>query len=332
MPKRPDTLETVLLALELLRRIPRNRKVSAPELHKQLTGMGVARDLRTIQRQLDMLSEHFDIDRDDRNKPYGYQWKERAKGISLPSLSEQESLLLTLAEQHLRNLLPASLMKSMEGFLVQARTNLGPHANARREREWLSKVRVVSTTQPLLPPKVKPGVFDEVSNALYGNRWLNLDYKNATGKQIKAEVMPLGLAQQGPRLYLVCRFRSFENERSLAMHRIISAQASTLNFERPNNFDLQKYDDDGRFGFGEGRRIRLTFRISRAAGAHLLESPLSADQQVKELKDAYEISATVADTAQLEWWLRGFGDDISFVQRTSLVNTSCELDVTLNIR
>ena len=315
MPKRPDTLETVLLALELLRRIPRNRKVSASELREQLTGAGVERDLRTIQRQLEMLSKHFEIERDDRNKPYGYRWKEQAKGVALPMLSEQESLLLTLAEQHLRNLLPAGLMKSMEGFFVQARSNLGAQANAKREREWLSKVRVISTTQPLLPPKIRPGVFEEVSNALYGNRWLNLDYQNAAGKKTNAEVMPLGLAQQGPRLYLVCRYRNFDNERSLALHRIISAQASTLTFERPKDFDLQNYDEDGRFGFGEGRRIHLTFLIDRDAGLHLLESPLSADQKITEVGNQLEIRATLVETAQLEWWLRGFGDQVSKIRR-----------------
>lgn len=315
MPKRSDTFKTVLLALELLRRIPRNRKVSASELHEQIAGLGLDRNLRTIQRQLEMLSEHFDIERDDRSKPFGYRWKERAKGLALPMLSEQESLLLTLAEQHLRNLLPGSLMKSMEGFFVQARTNLGPSGNSRREREWLSKVRVVSTTQPLLPPKIRPGVFEEVSNALYANRWLSVDYKNAAGKRSWADVMPLGLAQQGPRLYLVCRYRDFENERSLALHRIISARESTMSFERPKEFDLQKYDDDGRFGFGEGKRIRLTFRIDRGAGWHLLESPLSVDQQVTEIGDQFEISATVVDTMQLEWWLRGFGDQVSQIDR-----------------
>jgi len=318
MPKRPDTLETVLLALELLRRIPRNRKVSAPELHAQLNDAGVVRDLRTIQRQLEMLAEHFDIERDDRNKPYGYQWKERAKGLAVPMLSQQESLLLTLAERHLCNILPASLMKSMEAFFLQARTNLGPQATAKREREWLAKVRVVSTTQPLLPPKISPGVLEQVSNALYANRWLEVDYKNAAGKRTKAQVMPLGLAQQGPRLYLVCRFKGFDNERSLALHRIVLAKPSTLTFERPKEFDLQKYDDDGRFGFGEGKRIRLTFRIEKTAGLHLLESPLSADQQVKELNDQFEILATIVETAQLEWWLRGFGNQVSHVRRTRL--------------
>ena len=68
MAKRSDTLETVKLAVELLRRIPRGRKVTASELHEQLQHAGIERELRTIQRQLEMLSEHFEIERDDRHR------------------------------------------------------------------------------------------------------------------------------------------------------------------------------------------------------------------------------------------------------------------------
>ena len=314
MAKRSDTKETVLLALELLRRIPRDRKISTSELKEQLAAIGIDRDIRTIQRQMDMLSEHFDIERETVNKPYGYRWKERARGLALPMLSEQESLLLTLAEKQLGALLPSSVMKGMEGFFVQARANVEFHANAKLEREWLSKIRVVSETQPLLPPKIVPGVLEEVSNALYSNLWLEVDYKNAAGEsKTKVEVMPLGLAQQGPRLYLVCRFKGYENERSLAMHRVISAKATKAAFFRPKEFDLQKYDDDGRFGFGEGNKVKLSFRIDKTAGRHLLESPLSLDQDVKELSDQFEICATVVDTKQLQWWLRGFGDLVTDV-------------------
>lgn len=318
MSKRPDTKETVLLALELMRRIPRGRKVSAKELHEQLVATEVGRDLRTIQRQLEMLSEHFDIERDDRSKPYGYRWKEKARGMALPTLSEQESLLLTLAEQQLKSLLPPSLLKSMEGFFVQARTNLAPYTNAKREREWLSKVRVVSTTQPLLPPKIMPGVFEQVSSALYANQWLAVDYENAAWKRTQGEVMPLGLAQQGTRLYLVCRFKDYDNERSLALNRILSAQASEFTFDRPKDFDLEQYDDDGRFGYGNGQRIRLSFSITQKAGQHLLESRLSEDQEVTTTDKGYDITATVVETAQLEWWLRGFGQAIWNVQRTAV--------------
>lgn len=319
MAKRSDTLETVLLAVELLRRIPRGRKVTASELHRQLTDAGIDRDLRTIQRQLEMLSEHFEIERDDRSKPYGYRWLEQAKALAVPNLTPQESLLLQLAEEHLKNLLPARLMKSMEGFFSQAKRNLGPDSSARLEREWPGKVRVVATSQPLLPPKIVQGVFEVVSEALYSNRWLLLDYRNSAGKRNKVEVMPLGLVQQGPRLYLVCRYRGYENERNLALHRILSAEISTLTFERPKEFDLKRYDDDGRFGFGDGEKVRLTFVIDHDAGLHLLESPLSSDQQVHEIAGGkIEITATVIDSAMLDRWLRGFGRSVTAVRKNTI--------------
>ena len=318
MTRRPDTAETIHLALELLRRIPRNRKISATELHEQLCSAGLQRDLRTIQRQLEMLSTQFDIERDDRSKPYGYRWKERANGLSVPMLSEQESLLLTLAEQYLQKLLPASLMKSMDGFFAQARSNLASSEKSGQARDWLSKVRVIGTTQPLLPPSIKPGVFESVSNALYGDHWLRIDYKNANGKVNSAEVMPLGLAQQGPRLYLVCRYGGYDNERSLALHRLQKAEISSMRFERPKEFRLDRYDDDGRFGFGNGRRIRLTFEIENDAGLHLTESPLSSDQRVRRLHDGWlAIAATVTETEVLDWWLLGFGTRIRKIRRSA---------------
>jgi len=289
-------------------------------LKQQLADIGFERDLRTIQRQLDVLSQHFDIERDDRSKPYGYRWKEISPGLSLPGLNEKESMLLTLAEQHLRNLLPASLMRSMEGFFKQAKMTLVNQASGKPEREWLRKVRVASTTQPLLPPKIKDGVFDAVSNALFANHWLTVDYTNASGARKKgSKVMPLGLAQQGPRLFLVCRFEGYDNERSLALHRMQAAVDTEESFTPPAGFDLQEFDADGRFGFGNGKRIKLVFRISKSSGAYLLETPLSSDQQVKEVGDEYEISATVIESDQLIWWLRGFGDQIDVLQPPGLM-------------
>lgn len=322
MAKKSDTLETVLLAIELLRRIPRGRKVTATELHEQLKDAGFDRDLRTVQRQLEMLSEHFEIERDDRNKPYGYRWLEQAKALAVPNLTPQESLLLQLAEEHLKNLLPAKLMKSMDGFFKQAHRNLGPDSNARLEREWASKVRVVATTQPLLPPKVVPGVFDVVSEALYNNRWLTLDYRNSGGRLNKVEVMPLGLAQQGPRLYLVCRYKDYENERSLALHRILAAEMSAFPFDRPKTFDLKKYDDDGRFGFGNGKLVKLSFQVDGDTGLHLKESPLSEDQTVTELPSGWlKFEATVVDSTILDRWLLGFGDAVANVKKSSFLKS-----------
>ena len=319
MAKRPNSLETLQLSHELLRRIPKGRTITAPELHQQLTEAGYEREMRTIQRQLETLSELYDIERDDSSKPYRYRWKEDAKGLSLPGLSAQESLLLTLAEQQLRKLLPAKLMNSMQGFFKQARGQLDENVRSQSEREWLDKVRVISTSQPLLPPKIDQGVFEQVSNALYDNQWLDVAYQNANGKKVGTyRVMPLGLVQQGPRMYLACRFESYNDNRSLALHRVKSARASTLPFVRPKDFNLQQLNDDMRFGDGPPKMIRLRFRIDKASGLHILECPLSADQTHEELPDGYVVTATVEDTDVLGRWLNGFGDGVSEIKRTTI--------------
>ena len=317
---RKDSLDTALLLLEILRRIPKARKITAAEINEQLAAQGWVRDIRSIQRHLDTLSERFDIERDDRSKPYGYRWKDGAQGIALPSLSPQESLLLKMAHEHLRALLPPKLSTTLAGFFDQAARNLGPGTSAKQERAWLNKVRVVPTSQPLLPPEIKPAVFETVTEALFENRYLELVYRNAAGRTLQAKVMPLGLAQQGPRLYLVCRFEGYDNERNLALHRILKASASTLTFAYPTDFDLARFDAEGHFGYGNGERVRLSMRIDKEAGFHLTESPLSTDQVVVEHEDCYQISATVVDSAMLEWWLRGFGEAVWHVKRSKVGN------------
>lgn len=89
-----------------------------------------------------------------------------------------------------------------------------------------------------------------------------------------------------------------------------------MEFKRPKDFDLAKYDDDGRFGFGDGLRVKLNFCITKAAGYHLLEARLSADQVVEEFDEHYRIEATVVDSAVLERWLRGFGADVWDVEKS----------------
>ncbi|PXW93902.1 putative DNA-binding transcriptional regulator YafY [Sphaerotilus hippei] len=305
------------IALELLRRIPRVGHTTAQQLRDQLAAAGIVRDERTLQRQLKRLIEQFDIECDDRSKPHAYRWKSHAATLSMQRLTSQESLLLTLAEQHLNSLLPPTLMKSMAGFFAQARSNVDPRAPHEApyandlDRQWRHKVRVVSETQPLLPPQIDPQVFDAVSHALYLNHWLNIEYRNAAKALVQARVMPLGLAQQGPRLYLVVRFEGYDNERSLALHRIVRAEVGPSRFDPPPGFDLQRYDEDGRFGFGEGEKIRLKFRIEKAAGQHLLETPLSEDQTCVEGKTHLTFTATVVRSEQLRWWIRSFGNAIS---------------------
>ena len=313
--KRPNNHETLSMTLSMLDMIPKTGKISAPEIHKRLQAMGIDRDLRSIQRQLVVLAEQYPLDCDDSSKPHGYKWKTGAKGISIPSLTLHESLLLNLAKKYLSSLLPPNVMRAMDGFFLQASYDLGSDTpNAKKESRWLRKVRVVSESMPLLPPEIKPGVLEAVSQALYNETWLELDYTNLKGERKQHRVMPLGLAQQGARLVLVVRYEGYDNERSLALNRAHEATDTGLPFPPVKNFDLAQYDDDGRFGFGSGKTIQLKFRIDKPSGLFLTESRLSKDQVVVDLGEKLELTATVVESSRLVWWLRGFGRKVEVLE------------------
>lgn len=321
MANRPKDIEATFLQLEILRIIPKfPNSIDAKTIHEKLIDLGFSRDLRSIQRILQTLCEYFnDLECNDDSKPYTYSWKERANGFYLPILNEQQSLLLKLAEQQLKYLLPSNIMSSMKPFFDQAdRMVSGTNLNGKEKpiHQWIDKVCTTPTSQPLLPAKIKDNIFEIVSQALFQNRLLHIEYQNQKRKKYAATVMPLAIAQQGASIYLVCRYEGFEDNRLLALHRISKAEISTFTFERPKDFDLKAYQNDGHLGFGNGDKIRLTFSIDKRAGFHLTETPLSKDQKILEESDNhYRFQATVADNDMLEWWIRKFGEDIWDIEK-----------------
>ena len=153
----PSNLTALQIQLELLRLIPKTRFITAEEILQKLADIGVQRDIRSIQRQLESLSQQFEIERDMRD---------------IPILNEPQSLVLMLAKQYLNGILPSSIMSSMEAFFQQAEYNLVYDSHKKSGAEWLNKVAIAPTSQPLLPAKINPEIFSQISTALYQNRFL----------------------------------------------------------------------------------------------------------------------------------------------------------------
>lgn len=70
--------------LAMLRHIPRYpRRVDTVSLRDRLAGMGYVVSLRTIQRDLNKLSERFPLKSDD-SKPQGWWWAKDAGVLDIP--------------------------------------------------------------------------------------------------------------------------------------------------------------------------------------------------------------------------------------------------------
>ncbi|WGL16267.1 WYL domain-containing protein [Microbulbifer bruguierae] len=327
--KRSSAIDTVRRLLRLLQLIPVGQKVSVTVLREKLELEGdiAVPSVRTLQRDLHLLTEEFNLEVTESGKALNYSLPRGIQHWTQPGLGEKESLLLTMAQRHLGNLLPSDLQKVLDKQFYRADQILSYERPDSPHSQWRNKVSIVQGLQPLLPPELEEGVFDAVSKGLYRNTWLTIDYCNHSGKRSTGKrIKPLGLVQQEQRLYLVCQFQGHEDFRSLAMSRLTKVLCGTETFVPPADFDLQQLEAQGFFGIEKGRVIQLSFCISRDAGHHLLESRLSHDQTAEEVEGGYRIEATVPQTLLLDRWLLSFGDEIWAIRRSEVVPLVTELD------
>ncbi len=314
-------MELAHFIISLLQEIPYRGWITSKEIQSRLEDKGHPYSRRQIQRRLKDIAEdcRFPIELENDGRTLKYKWRLDSQGMNLPGMRPQESLLLSLAHSYLQSLLPPKLLNDLNGLLKQADYNIGSKINS-KENQWMSKVRFIKDSQPLLPPVINDGVFETVSNALYLNKYVNIKYVKLGELHKDYKLGPLGLAQQGQKFYLVAKDETDNKIKTFALQRIIEADESTITFDRPENFDLKQYDDNGRFCYGDGEKVKITFNITPNNGVYLLETPLSTDQQVIKYEKYFQITATVVDSLHLDWFINKYGDEIEVISKVPIID------------
>jgi predicted DNA-binding transcriptional regulator YafY len=306
--------QSLLRQWHMLRMVPRApAKISARELCERLCGADFKVTKRTVERDLKELAEVFPIAVDSRDRPYGWSWLRDASSFDLPGLTVPEALTLTLVEQHLRHHLPPLTVDALRPHFRSAARTLSAVDDSAPSRAWLDKVRSVPPQQPLLPPHLDEECQRVVYLALMQDRQLKLHYRkrDAEAPTVYASVHPLAVVQRGGLVYLVCTFDHYEDVRTIALHRVQLAEALYEPARRKAGFDIDAYIASGQFGVIAGEPVALRAVFTRAAGEHLFETPLSADQVLTSDADGrLRLAAAVPNTRALVWWLLGFGDGV----------------------
>lgn len=281
------------------------------DLLEKLAAAGFKTTKRTIQRELNQLSAVFPLESDDRSIPYGWSWTANSPAFDLPALDATTALSLRMIEQFLPTLMPPMVWETLQPQFRRAQKVLEKYGPEGLDR-WTSLVRVVPREMPLLPPAVNHEAVRVIYQGLLEGRHLELTYQPRSAEGMADQlyiVNPLGLVARGSLLYLVCTFWEYTDVRQLALHRVRWAVLTDLPVTRPDAFDLDAYIGGGAFQYPMGDNIQLEAIFERGAAAHLYETPLSADQVIEAVgDDRVRVRATVRETAQLEWWLLGFGD------------------------
>jgi predicted DNA-binding transcriptional regulator YafY len=321
---------TLSRMIAMLRHIPRHpRKIDTTSLLQRLEGAGYQISLRSIQRDLNELSAILPLV-SDKAKPQGWSWQADADQFHLPVLDPQAALTFHLVERHLQALLPESTMDYLNPWFRTANAVLAENDNGMTQ--WPDKVRVLPRGLRLQSPRIHPEVHAALYDALLEERQVMIRYLQRQATEPKEyRVHPLGVVVRDSVIYLVCTMWHFSDVRQLALHRMQSATILDERSCRPEGFSLDAYIAAGEFGYPEsGEKIFLEALFARSAAAHLTECALSNDQQIVPTDgDVVRVCATVLDTKELQWWLLGFGDQVTVLSPPALRDKMCATAMTM---
>ncbi len=314
--KPTGSAQTALRLIRTLQLIPRHsaksqRKIGTGELLERLEQSGFSINLRSLQRDLQKLSEQFPGLRNDGNRDaLGWYWEEGAELLDIPAMDPAMALSFKLAEKFLSPVMPAQI-EALRPYLDAAQHSLGQRSN------WLDRIHIEPRSMPLIPAAIDPTVLDTVHRALIEQKRLRARYRPREGEAAEYELNPLGLVLRHEVTYLVATAWDFTDPRHYALHRFDGEHMELLETpaRSPEGFDFGEYIRGASFQYRlNDDPIHLQLAMYRPRARHLAETPLSEDQEIREYQpvedDWVQITATVADSLQLRWWLLGLGDQV----------------------
>ncbi|MBE4012676.1 hypothetical protein HJ126_21770 [Vibrio parahaemolyticus] len=226
-----NTTEQLSLVFELYRRIPQGRKVTAKQLQSELADAGIHRGIRSVQRNLDVIVDYFDVDKDTRNKPFGY-----SRGIyNQPILGARELVLLQLAKAIISKQLPHSLEYAIDFAFSLSRSQPRTYTGMKPPQGDASKAH--ASVNELHAPTALGEFFEPISVALIHQKQVTITL--TTGELIE-HVSPVGITTTASELYLVYQ-NTLNDYDDLPLKLIAGLKVLTFHFDYPSDFKLQQY-------------------------------------------------------------------------------------------
>ncbi|MGB0938162.1 MAG: hypothetical protein ACPGTQ_11945 [Colwellia sp.] len=233
MATKPSLNDHVSLLFELYNRIPRLGRVTAIELQQQLTAIGIVRDIRTIQRNLDVMVRHLNVYKDTRDKPYGYH----RDTLPVKTFGSRESMILLLAEEWLTKSFPTEYRAVINSIFTEIHQVKTQSTSTQKDNQQpYSAVEA----QPLIKSYSTKfnAVFEQLTHGVIQQQLVTIVIDNQ-----KQSIEPLCLWIHDNTLLVIFRCQNNEYQH-VEVEKIQGANLSTFNFEYPKDFNLIQYQNN----------------------------------------------------------------------------------------
>lgn len=301
----------------ILKMFPPRGKVSTTTIRDRLISeYGIETSLRTIQRDLVSLeSNEFPLDCDN-NNPAGWSWRKDAPAFGISNMDPVTALTFKLAEKHLERMFPRGTMAVLDPYFKAANERIKLTSESTLSR-WPNKVKVVSRNLPMIYPQIADDIMDSVYTAVLEEYRFKAQYRTANGRVKEYDVNPLGMAFVEGLTYVIATLNEHDDPVLLLLHRMLEVNPTDIPVTVPDGFDLDEYTRELSFPIGDDIKLKVLF-YDQADIDRLRETPISEDQKIIKKKEGWQLQATIGNSYQLRWWLRGYCERVEVLAPKSL--------------
>lgn len=315
MPKQEFT--QIERQLAILRRIPVfPKKVSINDLMNyfevSLNLENVSR--RSVQRDMVELERIFGLSVETKGKENFYFFQEDT-APSLKMMGPDMALGFLLMEKYTGTLLPEQTLDRLSPYFREA------HKVLRNEKfkytDWDSRVALYPRVYPLIPASINANLLLDIYKSLLQCVKCEMTYVKKSGEVKNYTISTQGVIHREQVSYLLATYdnQKIDTPQTFAIHRIRSFELLSDKSIQIPGFSIDDYSENGQLGvsFCEDNQLELIF--DKRAAQHLLETPLSTDQEITSVdENRVRVKATVNIKESVKWWLLGFGEQVEVIK------------------
>lgn len=231
------------------------------------------------------------------------------KGVFLHAMSNEQALMLSLAERDLKHFMPQSAFKLVEPYFNAAERILNRAPN-RRQSSFKERIRIIGDGPERQAPKLNLDHLGEINEALFNGEQLDMRYWAASAKEMRQyRLHPVGLVRQGLFYWLLAvKHGDSLNDRptqTFRLDRIESVARRRYDVVAEDLPTLDQALDNGELQFFQKESVQLTLRfVASDAGKRLCnnyrDAPMGSGQQIVENEQGgFDLTTTVRHTFQL---------------------------------
>jgi len=317
MTNSKDTLQIQWLMLLKIPHYP--HLITTKELKDSLNAEGYDIDISSIEGNLNDLSLVFPLSNEKIEQKIAWFWAKEAE-FTIPSMTTATALGFQIAKSHLTTLLPENNLNELQPYFKQAEITL--QSSSLSLKSWSKKVSIINQGLNLVKPLINSEIKNTIYQALLEEKQLKVSYKKRDETTSKEYLVhPLGLIHREGVIYLVCTFWNYEKPMQLAFHRFDSVKLINEPANSPKFFNFNDYiQKEKKFSYPSSQEpIELKLLFNTKAAEHLYETKLTENQTLTIQENGQILlEASILQTKELEWWLRGFGALVKIIEPSEL--------------